>query len=82
MTDFAWLVITAIFRIPAPRISSTVYWMRGLSITAIISLGMALVAGRKRVPNPAAGMIAFLTFTLPPRQSHHQQGDRGKRATR
>jgi hypothetical protein len=56
------LVITAIWRIPAPTISSTVYWIRGLSTTVIISLGWALVAGRNRVPNPAAGMMAFLTL--------------------
>lgn len=27
-----------------------------------ISLGMDFVAGRTRVPNPAAGMTAFVTF--------------------
>ena len=29
-----------------------------------ISFGTAFVAGRKRVPNPAAGMIAFLSFFI------------------
>ena len=36
---------------------------RGLSISGSISLGTALVAGRNRVPSPAAGITAFLTFT-------------------
>ena len=40
--------------------SSTTYWMAGLSTTGSISLGVALVAGRKRVPSPAAGMTAFV----------------------
>ena len=42
--------------------SSTTYWMTGLSSTGSISLGVHLVAGRKRVPRPAAGMIAFMAF--------------------
>src|SRR3989338_2052616 len=48
--------------IPDVTASSTTYWMTGLSITGSISLGMALVWGRKRVPNPAAGMTAFRTL--------------------
>src|SRR5437588_8236327 len=36
--------------------------MMGLSTSGNISLGWALVAGRKRVPNPAAGKIALRTF--------------------
>src|SRR5438034_7869402 len=43
--------------------SSATYWMAGLSTTGSISLGCDLVAGRKRVPRPAAGMTAFFTFT-------------------
>src|SRR5207237_5755131 len=35
------------------------YWMIGLSTTGSISLGCALVAGRKRVPSPAAGNTAL-----------------------
>ena len=31
------------------------YWIRGLSTTGSISLGIALVAGRKRVPRPPTG---------------------------
>src|SRR5579863_219055 len=45
-------------RAPAARASSTAYWMRGLSTTGSISFGLALVAGRKRVPRPATGNTA------------------------
>src|SRR6266566_2033923 len=43
---------------PAARASSTAYWISGLSTTGSISLGLALVAGRKRVPRPATGKTA------------------------
>ena len=46
---------------PAATASSTTYWIPGLSTRGIISLGVALVAGRKRVPRPAAGMTALRT---------------------
>ena len=46
---------------PAATASSTTYWIPGLSTRGIISLGVALVAGRKRVPSPAAGMTALRT---------------------
>src|SRR5215467_8071638 len=48
---------------PAPdaTASSTTYWMVGLSTSGSISFGCALVAGRNRVPRPAAGNTAFLT---------------------
>src|SRR5262249_6289902 len=36
----------------------------GLSTSGSISLGWALVAGRKRVPSPAAGKTALQTFML------------------
>src|SRR5712692_3873333 len=36
--------------------------MSGLSTSGSISLGCALVAGRKRVPSPAAGKTALRTF--------------------
>src|SRR5580704_1660641 len=36
--------------------------MIGLSTIGSISLGWALVAGRKRVPSPAAGNTALRTF--------------------
>src|SRR6266511_4326913 len=51
---------------PARTASSTTYWMAGLSTTGSISLGCAFVAGRNRVPSPAAGMTAFLTFIFFP----------------
>ena len=40
---------------PGRTASSTTYWMAGLSTTGSISLGCALVAGRKRVPRPGGG---------------------------
>src|SRR5690348_16468912 len=46
---------------PASRASSTAYWITGLSTTGSISLGIALVAGRKRVPMPATGKTALRT---------------------
>src|SRR3989344_4353725 len=36
--------------------------MIGLSTIGRISLGWAFVAGKNRVPNPAAGITTFLTF--------------------
>src|SRR5712671_6093272 len=44
---------------PAALASSMAYWMTGLSTTGSISFGIALVAGRKRVPRPATGKIAL-----------------------
>src|SRR5512143_2454234 len=46
---------------PASLASSTAYCTTGLSTTGSISLGTALVAGRKRVPMPATGKTAFRT---------------------
>src|SRR6185437_503627 len=46
---------------PAACASSTAYWMSGLSTTGSISFGMALVAGRNRVPNPPTGKTALRT---------------------
>src|ERR1700735_68732 len=47
---------------PAATASSTAYWIRGLSTSGSISFGVALVAGRKRVPKPAAGITALRIF--------------------
>src|SRR5579864_8601488 len=47
---------------PAATASSTPYWMMGLSTSGSISFGCALVAGRKRVPSPAAGNTALRTL--------------------
>src|SRR3984957_15741238 len=49
---------------PAATASSTPYWIRGLSTRQSISFGMALVAGRKRVPMPAAGKTALRIFMV------------------
>src|SRR6476659_9954555 len=46
---------------PAATASSTTYWIAGLSTTGSISLGVALVAGRNRVPSPATGTTALVT---------------------
>src|SRR5437868_5443853 len=53
---------------PAAIASSTAYWISGLSTTGNISFGLALVAGRNRVPRPATGNTAFLILSmkLPP----------------
>src|SRR5215472_8176692 len=45
--------------IPAARASSIAYWISGLSTTGSISLAVALVAGRNRVPRPATGRTAL-----------------------
>src|ERR1700693_597107 len=50
---------------PAATASSTPYWMIGLSTSGSISLGCALVAGRKRVPRAAAGKTALRTIDIP-----------------
>src|SRR5215469_5511961 len=47
---------------PAASASSTAYWMSGLSTTGSISLGLALVTGRKRLPRPATGNTALVTL--------------------
>jgi hypothetical protein len=44
---------------PECTASSTPYWISGLSTSGSISLGCALVAGRNRVPNPAAGQPLY-----------------------
>ena len=44
---------------PAAAASSTMYCSTGRSTTGSSSFGTALVAGRKRVARPAAGMTAL-----------------------
>jgi len=44
---------------PLSTISSTTYCKTGLFKMGSISLGMALVAGKKRVPAPATGIMAL-----------------------
>src|SRR5512142_1660470 len=55
-------VMMMIWSQPEAMASSTPYWMMGLSTNGSISFGCALVAGRKRVPSPAAGNTALRTF--------------------
>ncbi len=57
-------VTSTISVIPAAIHSFTTYWIKGLSTSGNISLGIALVAGNILVPNPATGITAFLTFEL------------------
>src|SRR5258706_3666556 len=49
---------------PAAAASSTAYWISGLSTTGIISFGLALVAGRNRLPRPATGKTALEIFFI------------------
>src|SRR6185503_11482332 len=58
MARFEEPVMKTRSRAPAVRASSTAYWMSGLSTIGSISFGLALVAGRKRVPRPATGKTA------------------------
>src|SRR3981189_3587192 len=55
------LVMTRMSSMPAWAASSTTYWMDGLSATGSISLGCGFVAGKLRVPSPAAGITALRT---------------------
>src|ERR671937_3075988 len=59
---------------PAAAASSTAYWMSGLSTTGIISFGLALVTGRKRLPKPATGNTAFLSLAITAPQDFPQLG--------
>src|SRR5687768_997331 len=51
---------------PDRTASSTPYWIIGLSTSGSISFGCAFVAGRNRVPKPAAGKTAFRTDAMGP----------------
>ena len=53
-------VTNMICSIPAATASFTTYSMAGRSTTVTISLGIDLLAGKKRVPRPATGRMAFL----------------------
>src|SRR5207253_395747 len=46
----------------------------GLSTTGIISFGLALVTGRNRLPKPATGKTAFLSFGIAAPQDLAQLG--------
>ncbi len=49
-------------RTPAATASATMYWIVGMSTMGRSSFGTALVAGRNRVPSPAAGITALRIF--------------------
>src|SRR5579863_997061 len=51
---------------PEAATSSAAYCTSGLSTMGSISLGWALVAGRKRVPRPATGKTALRIFIHTP----------------
>src|SRR6188508_3617336 len=73
--------------IPAATASSTAYWMIGLSTSGSISFGCAFVAGRKRVPQPAAGKTALRTRIEPQelgvwRSGQYSRGVRSGRSER
>src|SRR3954466_1170649 len=68
--------------IPQAAASSTTYWMAGRYTTGSISLGTALVTGRKRVPRPAAGITALRTLELMGRGSFRRPSPAGGRHTR
>src|SRR5438094_7206498 len=70
-----WRPVTKIMSVmPAAAASSRAYWMRGLSTTGIISFGLALVTGRNRLPKPATGKTAFLSFGIAAPQDLAQLG--------
>ena len=60
MAFFSRLLMMTTSSAADARPSSTTYWMAGRSTTSSISFGWAFVAGKKRVPRPAAGMRAFM----------------------
>jgi hypothetical protein len=64
MTALLRPVTKTMCSMPASNASSTAYCTTGLSTTGSISFGIDLVAGRNRVPSPATGMTAFLTFFI------------------
>src|SRR5215831_2344493 len=49
---------------PEATASSTTYWIIGLSTRGSISFGCAFVAGKNRVPRPAAGKMALRTAAV------------------
>src|SRR5207249_12148241 len=57
---------------PEATASSTTYWIIGLSTRGSISFGCAFVAGRNRVPRPAAGKTPLRTLT----RSSYRSGSR------
>ncbi len=64
MADLPRAVTKTISSIPAATHSSTISWMLGVSTSGSISFGIALVAGKNRVPSPATGSTALRTFLV------------------
>jgi hypothetical protein len=64
MALFVLHVIMIMSSQPADIASSTKYCITGLSIIGNISFGRALLAGKKRVQKPAAGITHFLIFFM------------------
>src|SRR3989339_337895 len=62
MASLPWLITKQISAIPASRHSSTMYEMIGRLPRGSNSFGTVLVHGRKRVPSPATGRMAWVTF--------------------
>jgi 5-formyltetrahydrofolate cyclo-ligase len=65
--------------------SSTTYWIAGLSTIGNISLGIDLVAGKKRVPIPAAGITALNTLdpiVITPYADHMEEKSQTRRVLR
>src|SRR5262245_42744739 len=73
-------------RAPAASASSAAYWISGLSTIGSISFGLALVAGRNRVPRPATGntavLISFAWVTAHLRRTTQERDDTRKRGRR
>lgn len=64
MERLLWPVMIKMSSIPEASASSMMYWIVGLSTIGSISLGQAFVAGKKRVPKPAAGITALVIFPI------------------
>ena len=62
ITSASLPTIIPISSMPEFNNSSTISWITGLFNTVSIGFGIAFVIGKNLVPNPAAGIIAFLTF--------------------
>ena len=75
MAGLAWLVTTTTWSMPAPTASSMISCSAGVSMMGSSSFGTALVAGRKRVPIPAAGMTAVRArMSTEPTRTRPRQG--------
>src|ERR1044072_3710938 len=78
IADFPRQGTKIIWSIPASIASSTAYWISGRSTTGSISLGIALVAGRKRVPSPPTGNTALRSGLIVIRSLLGMRADTGR----